>query len=152
VAEAAIRRHRLVERFMTDFLGIGWAEAHREAEKLQHAMTDLIERKMAEALGNPGACPHGNPIPGVQSTRLPPDALTLDATQSEQRVSILRITEEGERDLRLLDYLQKSGLIPGTQVTIEEVAPWSGVITLKREGTPIAIGLKAARTIWVRPV
>ncbi len=151
VAEAAIRRHRLVERFMTDFLGIGWAEAHREAEKLQHAMSDLIEQKMAEALGNPKSCPHGNPIPGVQPTRLPPDALTLDATTTGQRVTILRITEEGERDPRLLDYLQKANLVPGTTVTVDEVAPWSGVITLRVGSAHVPLGLKPARTIWVEP-
>jgi DtxR family Mn-dependent transcriptional regulator len=152
VAEAGIRRHRLVERFMTDFLGIGWAVAHTEAEKLQHAMSDLIEHKMAEALGNPQSCPHGNPIPGAQSTRLPPDALTLDATTADQRVTILRITEEGERDPRLLDYLQKHQLVPGAIVTIDEVAPWSGVITLALADAKIPLGLKAARTIWVKPV
>jgi len=71
VAEATIRRHRLVERFMTDFLGIGWAEAHREAEKLQHAMSDLIEQKMAEALGhlNPARTATRFPASGRRSCR-----------------------------------------------------------------------------------
>ena len=151
VAEAGIRRHRLVERFMTDILKLEWAVAHREAEPLQHAMSDLIEQKMLEVLGHPLTCPHGNPIPGMQPTRLPPDALTLDVTESGKRVKVLRITEEGERDPRLLDYLQKNGLVPGTSVIVEEVAPWSGVITLSRDGTRIPIGLKAARTIWVQP-
>ena len=150
VAEAAIRRHRLVERFMADYLGIGWAEAHREAEKLQHAMSDLIEQKMFEALGNPQTCPHGNPIPGMRPTRLPPDALTLDTAESGQHVKVLRITEEGERDSRLLDYLQKNRLVPGTLVIVQEVAPWSGVITLTHDEATIPIGLKAARTIWVQ--
>jgi DtxR family Mn-dependent transcriptional regulator len=152
VAEAAIRRHRLVERFMTDFLGIGWAVAHTEAERLQHAMSDLIEQRMAEALGNPTSCPHGNPIPGFQPTRLPSNALTLDQATAGQRATVLRITEEGERDPRLLDYLQKSDLIPGTVVTVDEVAPWSGVITLSVTEAKVPLGLKAARTIWVQPV
>lgn len=152
VAEAAIRRHRLIERFMTDFLGIGWAVAHTEAERLQHAMSDLMEEKMFEALGNPNACPHGNPIPGMQPTRLPSDAITLDDATEGQRVTILRITEEGERDPRLLDYLQKNNLIPHTEVLIGEVAPWSGVITLRQGKKSISLGLKAARTIWVQPV
>ena len=152
VAEAAIRRHRLVERFMTDYLGIGWAVAHAEAERLQHAMSDLIEQKMAEALGYPMACPHGNPIPGAQSTRLPPDALTLDTASAGQRLKILRITEEGERDPRLLDYLQKNNLVPGTIVTVDDNAPWSGVVSLRVANAAIPIGLKAARTIWVQPV
>ncbi len=151
VAEVAIRRHRLVERFMTDFLGISWAAAHAEAEKLQHALTDLVEHRLAEALGNPKSCPHGNPIPGVQPTKLPPDAITLDDAVANQRVTILRITEEGERDARLLDYLQKSDLVPGASVRVEEVAPWSGVITLDVNGARVPLGLKAARTIWARP-
>ena len=152
VAEAGIRRHRLVERFMTDFLGIPWAAAHSEAERIQHAMSELVEQKMFEALGSPKTCPHGNPIPGMQPTRLPPDALTLDNATARQSVTVLRITEEGERDLRLLDYLQKSNLIPGTEVMVEEVAPWSGVVTLDVSGKKISLGLRAARTIWVQPV
>lgn len=151
VAEAAIRRHRLVERFMTDFLGIPWAVSHTEAEKLQHALSDLIEQKMAEALGNPKSCPHGNPIPGVQSTRLPSEALTLDKAAAGQRVAVLRITEEGERDPRLLAYLQNNDMVPGTIVVVEEVAPWNGVITLNVAGRRIPLGLKAARTIWAQP-
>jgi DtxR family transcriptional regulator, Mn-dependent transcriptional regulator len=151
VAEAAIRRHRLIERFMTDYLGIGWALAHAEAERLQHAMSDLIEQKLAEALGHPTACPHGNPIPGARPTKLPPGSLTLDAAEAGQQMIVLRITEEGERDPRLLDYLQKTNLVPGAIVTVNEVAPWSGVITLTVARSTIPIGLKAARTIWVQP-
>ena len=151
VAEAGIRRHRVVERFMTDILGLEWAVAHREAEAIQYTMSDLVEQKMFEALGHPAACPHGNPIPGVQSTRLPPEALTLDTAEAGQRVQVLRITEEGERDPRLLGYLQKNRLVPGAIVTVQEVAPWSGVVTLNRGDEIIPIGLKAARTIWIQP-
>src|SRR5512135_3544511 len=97
VAEASIRRHRIIERFMSDILGIEWAVAHREAERLQHAMSDLIEQKMLGALGHPTTCPHGNPIPGMQSTKLPADAMTLNTARENQSVQILRITEEGER-------------------------------------------------------
>jgi DtxR family Mn-dependent transcriptional regulator len=151
VAEASIRRHRIIERFMSDILGIEWAVAHREAERLQHAMSDLIEHKMLEALGHPTTCPHGNPIPGMSTTRLPPDALTLASAPENQEVQILRITEEGERDPRLLDYLQKQGLIPGARVIVQEVVEYTGVVTFKKDDRPIALGLKAARTIWVRP-
>ncbi len=151
VAEASIRRHRIIERFMSDILGIEWAVAHREAERLQHAMSDLIEHKMLEALGHPTTCPHGNPIPGMVTTKLPPDAITLANAPENQKVQILRITEEGERDPRLLDYLQKQGLIPGAEVIVQEVVEFTGVVTFKKDGRPIALGLKAARTIWVRP-
>src|SRR5512136_279527 len=152
VAEASIRRHRIIERFMADILGVEWAVAQREAERLQHAISPLIEDKMLAALGHPTACPHGNPIPGMMSTKLPPEAITLDNTEPNQKVEILRITEEGERDPRLLDYLQKQELIPGTRITVQEVVEYTGVVTFKKEDKTIALGLKAARTIWVRHV
>lgn len=152
VAEASIRRHRIIERFMSDILGIGWAVAHREAERLQHAISPLVEDKMLAALGHPTVCPHGNPIPGMINTKLPPDAITLDKTQPSQTVEILRITEEGERDPRLLDYLQKQNLIPGARITVLEVVEYTGVVSFKKKDKTIALGLKAAHTIWVRPV
>jgi DtxR family Mn-dependent transcriptional regulator len=152
VAEASIRRHRIIERFMSDILGIEWAVAHREAERLQHAISPLIEDKMLAALGHPTACPHGNPIPGMLSTKLPSEAVTLDNTQANQVVEILRITEEGERDPRLLDYLQKQHLVPGARMTVQEVVEYTGVVTFKKGDKVIALGLKAARTIWVKPV
>ncbi len=151
VAEASIRRHRIIERFMSDILGIEWAVAHGEAERLQHALSDLIEQKMLEALGHPLTCPHGNPIPGMQPTKLPLEAITLDKATQNQAVEILRITEEGERDPRLLDYLQKQGLTPGARITVQEVVEYTGVVTFNKDDRTIALGLKAARTIWVRP-
>ncbi len=151
-AEASIRRHRIIERFMSDILGIEWAIAHREAERLQHAISPLIEDKMLAALGHPTACPHGNPIPGMMTTKLPPEATTLNNARENQEVEILRITEEGERDPRLLDYLQKQGLIPGVRITVQEVVEYTGVVTFKKGGKSIALGLKPARTIWVKPV
>lgn len=151
-AEASIRRHRIIERFMSDILGIEWAVAHREAERLQHAISPLIEDKMLAALGHPTSCPHGNPIPGMMTTKLPPDAVTLNNAPENQVVEILRITEEGERDPRLLDYLQKQNLIPGAHIAVLEVVEYTGVVTFKKDGKTIALGLKAARTIWVKPV
>jgi DtxR family transcriptional regulator, Mn-dependent transcriptional regulator len=151
IAEASIRRHRIIERFMSDILGIEWAVAHREAERLQHAISPLIEEKMLAALGHPTTCPHGNPIPGMLNARLPADAMTLDNARTNQTVEILRITEEGERDPRLLDYLQKQNLIPGARITVQEVVEYTGVVTFKKGDKTIALGLKAARTIWVKP-
>jgi DtxR family Mn-dependent transcriptional regulator len=152
IAEASIRRHRIIERFMSDILNVEWAVAHREAERLQHAISPLIEDKMLAALGHPTACPHGNPIPGMMTTKLPADAVVLSNTQPDQTVEILRITEEGERDPRLLDYLQKQGLTPGAQIVVQEAVEYTGVVTFKKEERSIALGLKAARTIWVKPV
>ncbi len=95
VAEASIRRHRIIERFMSDILGIEWAVAHREAERLQHAMSDLIEHKMLEALGHPTTCPHGNPIPGSKHMVAGTPTVPL-ADAAVGPVTVARVSERGK--------------------------------------------------------
>lgn len=150
-AEAAIRRHRLIERFLTDLLGLDWAAAHEEAQRLQHAVSDIVEARLLVVLDHPTTCPHGNPIPGSEAPRLPKDAFTLDRAETGQQVVVDRITEEGERDPRLLAYFQRNRLMPGVCFTISEVAPWNDTISLHRSGETVTLGMKAARTIWVHP-
>src|ERR671916_46696 len=64
LAERVVRRHRLAERFLTDVLQLSWAEAHHEAGRWEHVMSESVERAMDRLLGSPTTCPHGNPIPG----------------------------------------------------------------------------------------
>jgi DtxR family Mn-dependent transcriptional regulator len=151
-AEATIRRHRMLERFLTDMLGLEWAVAHEEAHRLQHSISDVVEERLFGVLGQPTTCPHGNPIPGSGAARLPKNALTLDQAQAGQQVVVDRITEEGERDLRLLEYFQRNRLMPGVRFVVAEVAPWNETITLHHDGAAVILGMKAARTIWVHPV
>lgn len=151
IAEAAIRRHRMLERFLTDILGLEWAVAHEEAHRLQHSISDVVEARMFQVLGWPRTCPHGNPIPGSDAPRLPKNALTLNQAQTGQEVIVDRITEEGERDPRLLEYFQRCRLMPGVRFTVTEVAPWNETITLSHDDTTVILGMKAARTIWVHP-
>src|ERR671939_1756612 len=71
-AEAIVRRHRLIERFLTDVLGIPWHEVHEEAERLEHAMSPVLEARMLAAIGDPKTCPHGHPIqPGERMAGVP---------------------------------------------------------------------------------
>src|SRR4029077_20787856 len=63
-AEAIVRRHRIMERWLTDALGLDWVTADEEAARLEHAVSEVVERRLYEALGRPRTCPHGNPIPG----------------------------------------------------------------------------------------
>src|SRR5688572_32316508 len=65
LAERVVRRHRLAERFLTDMLGLSWADAHQEAGKWEHVISDAVEAAMTRVLGDPTTCPHGNPIPGT---------------------------------------------------------------------------------------
>src|SRR5918996_991393 len=110
-AEATTRRHRLIERFLTDVLGIPWDEVHEEAERLEHAMSPVLEERMLAAIGDAKTCPHGHPI--VDGAR-EQGALLADCTEGAE-VKVLRFENEAEE---LLHYLKQSGLRPGLTGTI----------------------------------
>src|SRR4029077_14570029 len=105
-AEAIVRRHRLIERFLTDVLGIPWDEVHEEAERLEHAMSPVLEERMLAAIGDAKTCPHGHPIvAGARIAGVPLDDVSVGAA-----VRILRFENEAED---LLRYLKDSGLEVG---------------------------------------
>src|SRR5205809_8019603 len=107
-AEGAVRRHRLIERFLTDVLGIPWDEVHEEAERLEHAMSPVLEERMLAAIGDAKTCPHGHPI--VAGTRV--QGVPLADVEPGASVRILRFENEAED---LLHYLKESGLEPGLE-------------------------------------
>jgi DtxR family Mn-dependent transcriptional regulator len=148
LAEMMARRHRLLERWLTDILGLDWIEAHDEAHRLEHALSPRVEDRLAVILGMPSTCPHGNPIPGMAGPRAT-HPFPLDRAPEGSTVVVERITEEAEADRKLLEHLWRNGVRPGTRLTIEEVAPWAGTITASSEGRTIALGLVAAGKIWV---
>ena len=148
LAEVMARRHRLLERWLTDILGLDWAEAHEEAHRLEHALSPKVEDRLAAILGMPSTCPHGNPIPGMSN---PPVTHPFPLDQAEQGMTVVveRITEEAEADRKLLEHLWRNGVRPGTTLKIQEVAPWAGTITTTGDGKTIVLGLAAAAKIWV---
>ena len=111
-AEGIVRRHRLVERFLTDVLGIPWDEVHEEAERLEHAMSPVLEERMLAAIGDARTCPHGHPINSAD--RIPGVPLADVAVGASVR--ILRFENEAED---LLAYLKQSGLEPGMEGTLQ---------------------------------
>jgi DtxR family Mn-dependent transcriptional regulator len=151
LAEVMARRHRLLERWLTDILGLNWTEAHEEAHRLEHALSPRVEERLARVLGMPSTCPHGNPIPGMPAP-FPTRPFPLDQADEGTTVVVERITEEAEADRRLLEHLWKHAVKPGTRLTIDEIAPWAGTITTTGTGSPgrrIVLGLAAASKIWV---
>src|SRR5712671_1911693 len=94
-AEAIVRRHRIMERWLTDALGLDWVTADEEAARLEHAVSDMVERRLWETLGRPTSCPHGNPIPGYAS--LNPAEVRLASLGQDTTVAISRISEVAER-------------------------------------------------------
>ncbi|MGH7322389.1 MAG: metal-dependent transcriptional regulator [Candidatus Rokuibacteriota bacterium] len=148
MAEVMARRHRLLERWLTDILGLDWTEAHEEAHRLEHALSPRVEDRLAAILGMPSTCPHGNPIPGMAGGSHT-HAFPLDQAAEGASVVVERITEEAEADRKLLEHLWRDGVRPGTPLKIEEIAPWAGTITTTSDGRTIVLGLGAAGKIWV---
>jgi DtxR family Mn-dependent transcriptional regulator len=111
-AEEIVGRHRLIERFLTDVLGIPWDEVHEEAERLEHAMSPVLEQRMLAAIGDATTCPHGHPI--RVGTRVP--GVPLADVSEGATIRVLRFENEAED---LLHYLRKAGLEPGLEGTIE---------------------------------
>jgi DtxR family Mn-dependent transcriptional regulator len=112
-AAEIVRRHRLIERFLTDVLGIPWDEVHEEAERLEHAMSPALEERMLVAIGDAKTCPHGHPI--VAGARI--EGVPLADVEVGASVRVLRFENEAEG---LLRYLRESGLEPGLEGTLVE--------------------------------
>jgi DtxR family Mn-dependent transcriptional regulator len=148
LAEVMARRHRLLERWLTDILGLDWMDAHEEAHRLEHALSPLVEDRLATLLGMPSTCPHGNPIPGM-APRTGARPFPLDRAPEGATVTVERITEEAEADRKLLEHLWRSGVRPDTRLTVQEIAPWAGTITTVTDGRTVVLGLAAAAKIWV---
>ncbi|MGH2994314.1 MAG: metal-dependent transcriptional regulator [Solirubrobacterales bacterium] len=111
-ARAMVRRHRLIERFLTDVLGIPWDEVHEEAERLEHAMSPVLEERMLAAIGDATTCPHGHPL--VEGVR--EQGVLLADCAPGARILILRFENEAEE---LLRYLKDAGVYPQLEGTIE---------------------------------
>ncbi len=139
-AEGVVRRHRLIERFLTDVLGIPWDEVHEEAERLEHAMSPVLEERMLAAIGDAKTCPHGHPIhAGARIVGVP-----LADVEVGAKVRVLRFENEAEE---LLHYLKDSGVEPGLEGELTESDEDHVVVTL--EGRPCEVSRSVAETVSV---
>ena len=146
LAERVVRRHRLAERFLTDILGLSWAEAHVEAGRWEHVISDNVERAMTRVLGDPTTCPHGNPIPGADYRA--PDATTLSAIAIGAEFTVSRIPEELEFEPGMLAFLEENSLQPGHSGRLTALSP-DGTATVEIEGRHVGIGRFASDRILV---
>jgi DtxR family transcriptional regulator, Mn-dependent transcriptional regulator len=140
-AEGVVRRHRLIERFLTDVLQIPWDEVHEEAERLEHAMSPVLEQRMLEAIGNAKTCPHGHPI--VAGARLA--GVPLADVEVGAKVRILRFENEAED---LLHYLKASGLEPGLDGELVQRDD-EQVVVQAADGSACSITPSVAETVSV---
>ena len=146
LAEKVVRRHRLAERFLTDILGLSWADAHSEAGKWEHVISDPVEKAMTRVLGDPTTCPHGNPIPGSDYDA--PAAVTLDGLEPGTAFTVSRIPEELEFTPGLLQFLEESAVVPGQSGTVTAASP-DGTLEVDIGGRPVDIGSFASARILV---
>lgn len=146
LAQRVVRRHRLAERFLTDVLKLSWAEAHHEAGRWEHVMSDSVETAMDELLGSPTTCPHGNPIPG--SDYIDPDSQPLAELAVGMAFTVSRIPEELEFTPGLLEYLEQSAIRPGRAGTVTAASP-DGTITIEIDGRHVGVGSFASERILV---
>jgi DtxR family transcriptional regulator, iron-dependent repressor len=139
-AEGVVRRHRLIERFLTDVLGIPWDEVHEEAERLEHAMSPVLEARMRAAIGDAKTCPHGHPInSGDRIVGVP-----LADVETGASVRVLRFENEAED---LLHYLKDSGIEPGLEGRV--AGGDVDAVVVDAEGRRIELTRSVAETVSV---
>jgi len=139
-AEHVVRRHRLIERFLTDVLGIPWDEVHEEAERLEHAMSPVLEERMLAAIGDAKTCPHGHPItPGARIESVPLADVEVGAD-----VRVIRFENEAED---LLHYLRAAGLEPGLRGTL--ASSDDDEVVIEHDGGRAAVTRSVAETVSV---
>ena len=145
-AVAAIRRHRIVERFLSDMLGYAWNEADRLAGSFEHELPQEVEDRLFVALDRPASCPHGFPIPEPETGDMPdmPPIYELEAGD----VAVVAIS--GSTDPDMVAFLETLGLRPGVRIEVYEKHPFDGPMVLEVDGQRRTLGEKVARQIYVR--
>jgi DtxR family transcriptional regulator, iron-dependent repressor len=113
LAEKVVRKHRLAERLLVDVIGLEWHKVHHEAGRWEHVISDDVEARLIELLGDPATCPHGNPIPGSHSRAPAVETRPLADVGEGETVRLVRISEEVEMNLGSLELLDEGGFIPG---------------------------------------
>jgi len=149
-AESIVRRHRIMERWLTDGLGLDWVTADAEAARLEHAVSDVVEQRLYEVLGRPKTCPHGNPIPG-HSEPVAREA-RLSTLPSGAQATITRVSEVAEREAPpLLAYLHQRDLTPGRNLSVDDVDEVGKTLRIRVAGRDVTLSHETASKIWALP-
>jgi DtxR family transcriptional regulator, Mn-dependent transcriptional regulator len=148
LAEQVVRRHRLAERLLTDVLGLPWADAHLEAGKWEHVISEPVEKAINRILDNPTTCPHGNPIPG--SSYAAPDSVALADLPVGSAFTVTRIPEELEFTPGVLDFLEENTVLPGRNGVLTAASP-DGSVTVSIDERVVGLGTFASSRILVLP-
>jgi DtxR family Mn-dependent transcriptional regulator len=147
-AERVVRKHRIIERLLTDFMGYTAAEAHVHADALGDTFTDDMVERIDERLGHPDRCPHGWPVDPDFEQEENQHLSPLSDLEPGARATIVRLAEH---DGELLHWFYDEGLVPGRELEVREAQPAAGQLTVRLNGAERAIGEKAAAGLFVRP-
>ncbi|MGH7883843.1 MAG: metal-dependent transcriptional regulator, partial [Candidatus Dormibacteraceae bacterium] len=151
LAETIVRRHRIIERWLTDALGLDWVVADEEAARLEHAISEVVEQALWQRLNRPTTCPHGNPLPGISERD--PREIRLSTLSPGVGASISRISEVAEREApQLLNYLGERRLVPRTNLEVLEIDPVAQTMRLRAAEREVIIGLDTASRVSVVPI
>jgi DtxR family transcriptional regulator, Mn-dependent transcriptional regulator len=149
-AESIVRRHRIMERWLTDGLGLDWVTADEEAARLEHAVSDVVEQRLYQVLGRPATCPHGNPIPGYSEAS--PDEVRLSSLARGDRAMITRVSEVAEREApALLAYLAQRDLTPGREISVLEVDDVGKNLRVSVAEREVTLSHETASKLWAIP-
>jgi DtxR family Mn-dependent transcriptional regulator len=147
-AERAVRKHRIIERLLTDFMGYTAAEAHVHADELGDTFSPEMVERIQTRLGNPERCPHGWPIETTFEQAENLELEPLSALAPGTRATIVRLAEH---DGELLHWFYDEGLIPGAGIEVDAAQPAAGQFRVRLDGTQKSIGERAAAGLFVRP-
>ena len=146
-----IRRHRVLELYLTQRLGYDWDGVHAEAERLEHAVSDDLIERMASALGQPQYDPHGDPIPTASGEIEEAELVSLAEARLGAKLELRQVSTQDAARLR---YFAQQGLTPGVLLTVSERQPFNGptTIALVPSGDPRVLGLELAQLLLCREV
>ena len=143
-----IRRHRILEVYLTQQLGYDWDNVHAEAERLEHAVSDELIERMAGALGDPRYDPHGAPIPTAAGEIEEAELVALADADVGAEVELRQVDDDDPARLR---YLADQGLTPGTRLAVVDRQPFNGPTTVRIGQASRVVGQELARALWCRP-
>lgn len=150
-ATAMLRRHRLAELLLVDVLKVPWSQVHEEACRLEHAISDNLEAHLVALLGDPGVCPHGNPIPGSANVVDPGPLRPLTEVGAGESCTVRRIDEHLQTRLEEMRVLEQAHLMPGQEVTVTTPGSQAvrGVLALDVDGVAVRLDVDVAAEVYV---
>jgi DtxR family transcriptional regulator, Mn-dependent transcriptional regulator len=148
VALEVIRHHRLLETFLVNTLGYSWDEVHREADKLEHVISEDFEARMAAALGNPTRDPHGELIPSADLIMPADESCPLASLRTDETATVRRVSDD---DPALLRHLRKIGVVPEVNIVVKNYSEFDGNLTLEVEGqkSNVVLGTAVTNQVFV---